>query len=134
MTWFKVDGGKPSHPKFIRAAAEGTQAVALWDSAGACCASVDSDGFVDPAMLEHYASLPRVPDARAAARTLVRVGLWHDSKTIKDCPKCMSVTEGKLKRGWFYFHDWTDYQLSKAGKDDPIERKRAPREGEITDG
>jgi len=108
----------------------GKDARALWHTAGPKCASVDTDGRVDPDMLDYYAALAQV-DTRPATRALVRSGLWHDSRSIRSCDRCMDATDGGIPARWHYFHDWNDYQLSKAGKNDPVERKRNRRRHQL---
>ena len=128
VTWFRQDDGASSHPKFLVLSQD---ADLLWHKAGPSCAAVNSDGLVNPDLLPHYGALAKVYDpaaVKAAVKELVKVVLWHDSKTIKSCGRCMERTDGQgVPRGWFYFHDWRDYQPSKAGKYDTVERKRERR-------
>jgi 5-methylcytosine-specific restriction endonuclease McrA len=124
VTWFMVDDGWPIHSKVRRAGPDGRS---LWMTVGPLCAREDTDGFVDPFMLrDSWGALSGVKSWRSAAKKLVESGLWHDHVTIESCERCLSTTEpaGGLKEGWFYFHDWEDYQLKKDGKRDSIARKR----------
>ena len=128
MTWFRMDDGWADHPKVRRAEKDGR---ALWSIAGVKCAQNGTDGLVDPLMLrESYAPLAGV-QPRKAAGLLVSAGLWHDTLTVHDCDRCCTriaalgrrdgvTDDGDLDSGWFYFHDWEDYQQASKVKEDPI--------------
>lgn len=96
MTWFKVDDSFYDHPKSFDAP---DCAVALWVRAGTWSARNLTEGFVPSAMLARLCGDP-IP----AARDLVRRGLWHRTS------------------GGYQFHDWTDYQPTKAQVEE--ERKK----------
>lgn len=86
MTWFKVDDGLYSHPKWL---ATSTAGRALWVTAGSWCASQLTDGFVPRHVLPLVGGRPR------DAAELVTVGLW--------------LVEGD---GW-RFHGWLEFQPSR---------------------
>lgn len=86
MTWFKVDDGFWSNPKTMTMS---EAATSLWVRAGAYACQHLTDGFID-------ASLLSVLGSRDAADELVARGLW------------------KKERGGFQFHDWDDYQETRA--------------------
>jgi hypothetical protein len=87
MTWFKVDDGFWCHPKALTLP---DAAVALWTRAGSWSAQQLTDGGVPREALAMFRAKPR------AADQLVDVGLWAPTVT-----------------GWT-FHDWTDYQPTRA--------------------
>lgn len=91
MAWFKVDDGLHDHPKW-RALPKGARA--LWTTAGSWSSGQLSDGHVPAHML------PMLDGTRREAQALVDAGLWQ--------------TNGD---GWV-FHDWTDFQPTKAAVND----------------
>lgn len=138
MSWLKIDDGFSMHTKARLAGKDGR---ALWHVAAEGCARENLEGVVPAHMLQMYAAVAEVP-ARKAAKLLVSSGLWHPADDL--CPKCVDrrdehatrlENEGRelapLRPGDHYFHDWTDYQLDKEGKDDPIARKRAERKRKL---
>ncbi len=92
MPWFKVDDALAEHPKVDELLAErdGPHALALWLLAGCWSASQLTDGVIPSGRVK------RIPFGKKGARALVRVGLWEE------------IPEG------YRFHDWADYQPSKA--------------------
>lgn len=101
MTWFKVDDSFYDHPKSFDAP---DCAVALWVRAGTWSARNLTEGFVPSAMLARLCG-----DPTTASRELVRRGLWLRT------------------RGGFQFHDWTDYQPTRA-KVEEERKKNAERQ------
>lgn len=98
MTWFKVDDTFAFHRKVVAA---GLPALGLWVRAGAWCAQTLTDGVVP----EHMVSA--LSDGQPElAQCLVRAGLWHP-----------------VKGGGFAFHQWAEYQPTRAS----VEHKRAVR-------
>lgn len=97
MPWFKVDDGMHSHPKPRRA---GLAAVGLWSVAGSWSSQHAQEGFVPDWFVASW------PQGRRNAERLVEAGLWMPGDR-----------EGET--GW-WFHDWHDFQPSKA----EIERDR----------
>ena len=87
MTYFKVDDGIWGHPKFSLLS---NDAVALWVMAGSWCGRYVTDGLLP------YQSLAMVRGSKQAAQELVDAGLWRETPD-----------------GWV-FHDWHDYQYTKA--------------------
>lgn len=87
MPWFKVDDGWWCHPKSLTLS---DAAVALWTRSGSWSAQQLTDGGVPRDALPMLRGRPR------AAGELVDVGLWAPTVT-----------------GW-EFHDWTDYQPTRA--------------------
>lgn len=87
MAWVKIDDGFYTHPKVMAA---GTAAIGLWLKAATYCAHQLTDGFVP----EHM--LPLLGGTRAQVGKLLGANLWESA-------------EG----GWV-FHDWADYQPSRA--------------------
>lgn len=83
MTWFKVDDGLHSHPKWLAAS---PRARALWTTAGSWCADNLTDGYVSETALRHSGGTLK------DAAELVEVGLWE------------VVTDGP-QTGWL-FHEW----------------------------
>lgn len=96
MTWFKVDDGLHSHPKW-RAATKGARA--LWATAGSWSADNLTDGVVPAYML------PVLDGTTKEAAELVRVGLWE-------------VIDG----GWV-FHQWNEE--GRQPTRESVERERA---------
>lgn len=86
MPWFKVDDTFALHPKAVAAGAS----LVLWVRAGSWSAQQLTDGFVPEHMLTSLGG------KRSDARRLVDVGLWEE------------------KDGGYLFHDWLDYQPSRA--------------------
>lgn len=98
MTWFKVDDSFAFHRKIVAAGS----ALTLWVRAGAWCAQQLTDGRVPDEMVSLLG--PKRGAERDASR-LVEVGLWERVD------------------GGFQFHDWQDYQPTKAA----VEHKRQVR-------
>ncbi len=109
MTWFKIDDSFHSHPKVL---ATQPAALGLWVVAGAWSSANLTDGFVP----DH--ALPRLlPDAATLAKELVTAGLWTRT------------------RGGYRFHDWAEYNPTKAEATAKQEAKqRAGRQGGIASG
>lgn len=111
MTWFKVDDSFGSHPKVmaIPRGATRLRAIGLWTALGTWCARQLTDGEFAAHMVAEHGGAP------ADAKHLVAVGLWE-------------VTDGG-----YVFHDWADWQPSKAKVEEDRaaarERMRRNREG-----
>ena len=98
MTWFRVDDGFPEHPKLEVLESRPLSymaSVSAWTLLGADCSRRLTDGFVSRArfskvlhMLGKFAAL--------GASGLVECGLWRE-----------------VDGGW-QFHDWHEYQPTKA--------------------
>ncbi len=86
MSWFKVDDGLHSHPKWL---ATPKAARALWVTAGSWCSDQLTDGFV-PAQ-----ALRALDGTTREAAQLVTSGLWLE-----------------VEGGWL-FHDWHDRNPSR---------------------
>lgn len=107
MTWFRVDDSFPSHPK-TRSIPRGPRraVIGTWTTMGAYAARHLTDGLV---------SADNVIDeggTRADALALVKAGLWHPpgvscSHPTDECP-------GAPAEGYFQYHDWLNYQPSRA--------------------
>ncbi|GAA1679621.1 hypothetical protein GCM10009745_24420 [Kribbella yunnanensis] len=97
VTWFKVDDAFAFHLKVIRA---GNSAIGLWVRAGSWSAQQLTDGLVPADMVQALGG--NLGDAEQ----LVTVGLWEESP------------------GGYKFHDWHDYQPSKAEVESDRERAR----------
>ena len=123
--WFKVDDGFAEHPK-TRAAVEAAEAahpgrgahvIALWTAAGNRCARANGEGVVTALMLSDAAYFSKA-DAVVVKPALIEIGLWHDAKTIRRCRRCSDALKEsaakKLGPADVYFHDWLDYQFTKA--------------------
>lgn len=98
MPWFKTDDSFYRHRKVRKLGRDKLAAVGLWQLAGAWCAdNVDTntaDGFVPDEQVELW-------DARHRyAKRLVEVGLWERSEV-----------DGEHG---YVFHDWADYQPTRA--------------------
>lgn len=87
MVWLKVDDGFWAHPKVVAAS---KSAVDLWVRAGSWSAQNLTEGRVPDAMIT------RLGSTRRWAEELVFVGLWE------------------REDGAYLFHDWLDYNPSKA--------------------
>jgi hypothetical protein len=111
MPWFRVDDSFWGHPKAIAAG----PALALWLRAGCWSAQQLTDGFVPRGMLATLGGTP------VMAKRLV------DAKARPDGEGLWVAVEG----GW-RFHDWSNYQPSKADveadRHDARERMRKARE------
>lgn len=109
MVWFKVDDGFHSSrkvlsiPRSVR-----LQAVGLWTLAGTWSMKELTDGHVPDYVIDEMGGTPRIVDA------LVKSGLWSE------------VPEGRQ------FHDWTEYQPTRASvldaREKEADRKRQARE------
>jgi hypothetical protein len=101
VTWFRVDDGFPEHPKLEALECQPRlymAAITVWTIMGADCARRLTDGFVSEARLEKV--LHRLgKTARDGASALVSCELWE-----------------RVEGGWL-FHDWADYQPTKADVD-----------------
>lgn len=96
MTWFKVDDAFAFHLKVIRA---GNSAIGLWVRAGSWSAQQLTDGLIPADMVAALGG------NTADVEHLVDVGLWEESP------------------GGYKFHDWHDFQPSKASVE--LEREQA---------
>jgi hypothetical protein len=115
MTWFRVDDGLHSHPKWLRVS---NAARGLWATAGAWSSDQLTDGRVPVYVLAHIGGTPEL------AAELVAVGLWH---ALPDAAEHIAVTgevtalvtrDGHANvcasdncsvtshRDGFVFHDW----------------------------
>lgn len=100
MSWFKVDDKLWGHPKWIATPA---CARGLWVTAGSWSASQDQDGFVPAHVL---VTLGHTADD---AKALVRSGLWTK------------------EAGGYRFHEWAEFQPTKASKAAEREAWRAKK-------
>lgn len=102
MTWFKVDDSFESHPKVkaIPRGASRLRAVGLWTLAGDWCARNLTDGLLPKDMVAELGG------SKVDAEHLHRVNLWED------------------KGDAWLFHDWSEYQPTRAKKDAEREAKR----------
>lgn len=101
MQWVRLDSQALSHPKLLRAGAEG---VALW-AAGLChCNTHATNGRIDLDMVPLLYPPLGPSKAKRAAEQLCRVGLWHD------------------RGDHFEVHDYEDFQ-AEASKE-AVEAKR----------
>lgn len=87
MPWFKVDDALAFH---IKALAAGNQALGLWVRAGSWSMQQLSDGFVPASMVTALGG------GHKDAKALMQAGLWHQVD------------------GGFQFHDWAEYQPTRA--------------------
>lgn len=106
MTWARIDDNLPFHPKVVQA---GNEAMGLWVRALSWSAGQLTDGKVPAKMLPVFAG------TEANASELVEAGLWHET------------FEG------YEFHDWNQYQISRAEveakREEARERMRKVRSG-----
>jgi len=86
MAWFKIDDTFAMHPKAVAASAS----LTLWVRAGAWSAQQLTDGFIPEHMVSALGGKP------SDAKRLVDADLWE------------------IKDGGYLFHDWLDYQPSRA--------------------
>jgi len=100
MAWFRVDDTFHSSRK-VKAIPRGQRlaAIGLWTLAGTWSAQEEQDGKVPAYIVEDFAG-------ERAATELVKVGLWD------------KTDEG------FRFHDWTDYQPTRAQLEERREKER----------
>jgi hypothetical protein len=119
MTWFKVDDGFPEHPKLEELEQDPRRymaAVTVWTIMGADCARRTTDGLVTRTRLEKVLHCLGKA-ALEGAEALVRIGLWE---TVD---------------GGYRYHDWSDYQFTKAEVDASrrakTERQRRWRSGRV---
>jgi hypothetical protein len=110
MTYFKVDDGIWGHPKFSLLS---NDAIALWVMAGSWCGRYVTDGLLP------FQSLAMVRGSKQSAQELVDAGLWLETPN-----------------GWL-FHDWHDYQYTKAEvesrREYEREKKRRQRERTVSE-
>ena len=98
MPWFKVDDALHSHPKARRC---GLDALGLWAVAGSHCMAYLTDGYVEPWFIQSW------PRGEELAARLVDADLWD---THPD--------------GGWQFHDWDQYQPTKAQVEEEREKER----------
>jgi hypothetical protein len=103
MTWFKVDDRLHGHRK---ARIAGPAAMGLWVLAGSWAADQLTDGFVPRSQVHAFAE-----NALELVERLVSVELWLPTVQLGE-------------DGWL-FHDWTDFQPTKA---DVMARREFERE------
>lgn len=105
MAWFKVDDKFPTSPKVMRIPRSvRLAAIGLWTTAGAWSAEHEQDGQVPAYMIDEWG------DDGTLAGHLVNVGLWRE------------IDDG------FVFHDWADYQPTRAENDARREAERRRKE------
>lgn len=90
MAWFKVDDKLAFHPKVVQA---GNAAMGLWVRCGSYSAQFETDGWLDLGTVRALGGRKRDIDR------LLEVGLWHEE-------------EDGIR-----FHDWTEFQPTKAQLD-----------------
>lgn len=106
MVWFKVDDGFYDHPKVKNLPRGGIRkgAIFLWNQAGSWCARYLTDGLIPATQIEEFGA------TRKDAHALVAAGLWHDgTQRDDDCQTCLWVPPKH-----YVFHQWAEYQLTKA--------------------
>jgi hypothetical protein len=109
MSWFKVDDGFAFHQKTVEA---GNSAIGLWLRAGSWSSQLGTEGYV-PASIRNNLGTKR------DAERLVETGLW------------LPADGG----GGFIFHDWDEYQPTKAGSEERRKiRAEAGRRGGLASG
>ncbi|MFD0078195.1 hypothetical protein ACFVIY_37840 [Streptomyces sp. NPDC127166] len=89
MSYFAVDDGAHSHPKFMAAT---NAALGLWVRTGSWVAQQLTDGHVPGTVAKLYGT-------PAQARSLVAAGLWHAAG--HECPRCPQPRNGD-----YYMHDY----------------------------
>ena len=97
MAWFKVDDQFYDHPKVADLP---LSAIGLWIKAGSYCARYETDGSLTSARVQPLGGRTRDADR------LVEAGLWHRVD------------------GGYQFHDWDQYQPTKAQQDAEREKAR----------
>lgn len=110
MAWFKADDKLHDTKKTRRALRSGDKrrdasAMGLWVLAGTWCAGNETDGFVPTDELDRWDD-----DAEVLAERLVDAGLWHPAEV-----------DGEPG---YQFHDWSDYQPTRAQLEDKREQAR----------
>ena len=112
MTWFKVDDGIHSHPKFLDVS---LAAVGLWTMCGAWCSGYLTDGQIT------RRQVLRLGGDDALAAELVDAGLWRETE------------DG------YVFHGWDEYQptredveASRAAARERMRKRRNPDTGKFT--
>jgi hypothetical protein len=124
--WFKLSDDFCDSDKHAEAGKEGR---GLWVAAAAKCAQSSAGGYVSPGLLKRASQFAETDDLDGTVRLLVRLGLWHDSRTVRRCDKCEPIVE--LKAGHFYFHDWTEHQPTKDEALIPAEKLRWRRKQQL---
>ena len=111
MTWYKVDDGIHSHPKFLDVS---LAAVGLWTMCGAWCSAYLTDGQITRRQVQ------RLGGDDTLAAELVDAGLWRETG------------DG------YVFHDWGDYQptredveASRAAARERMRKRRNPDTGKF---
>ena len=111
MTWFKVDDGIHSHPKFLDVS---LAAVGLWTMCGAWCSGYLTDGRIT------RRQVLRLGGDDTLAAELVDAGLWRE-----------------LEDG-YVFHGWDEYQptredveASRAAARERMRKRRNPDTGKF---
>lgn len=115
MTWFKSDDSFWRHRKVRKLGKDKLPAVGLWNLAGTWCAdnimTNVTDGFVPDEVVEQNGDTKH-----RYAKRLVAVGLWEE-------------TELDGEHGYL-FHDWADYNPTKAEVEAEREKWRAKKAGQ----
>ncbi|WP_395695284.1 HNH endonuclease [Nocardioides sp.] len=114
MAWLKIDDHLHDHRKVLKLLRAGPGKVdaaplGLWLLAASWAADNRTDGFVPDYLLDRWDQ-----DATDHAARLVAVGLWE-----------LEVLDGE---DGYRFHDWTDYQPTKAKLEADAEYNRRKAE------
>lgn len=109
MAWFKVDDQLHDHLKFRALGRDRLAATGLWTTCGSWSGANDTDGFVPEEIVRRFD-----PKLRLAGR-LVDVDLWE-------------VADDGPEPG-YRFHQWGDWQPTKASREATRDRVAKHREG-----
>lgn len=126
MTWAKFDDATVGHPKVRKAGRDGR---ALWYALVIESSSKNTDGIIEPLVASDVAHLAEV-DLAAGVAACIEAGLLHDHRTIRKCERCRDRCKGSsgaaLPAGWWYLHDFLDYQPPRVtvARDRFIEQRR----------
>lgn len=125
MAWFKIDDGFYSSRKILSIPRNvRLQAVGMWVLAGTWSAKELTDGVVPGYVLEELGCTTRVREA------LIEASLWLDQGVTKPSPSDdQAFTNASSPLGGITFHDWTEYQPTRAQVEEyrASERERKAR-------
>lgn len=118
--WTKLDDGFTEHPKVLRA---GPLGLAVHVAGMVYCGRNLTDGYVsenvadrliggDEELEDGFETVSGTVPVGAIVARLVKIGLWHNERTVRNCPSCEAHWPPSEPVG-FYIHDYLEYNPTR---------------------